>query len=74
MQRSISQGKPSVIVSINYRLGYLGFLSSKELRAEAEDDGEEYVPNQGLYDQRLALQWVSGTRENSLNSYVRLKL
>jgi hypothetical protein len=49
-----------VLVTINYRLGYFGFLASRELQAEAARNGEEYCPNQGLYDQRVALQWVSG--------------
>lgn len=50
--------KPFIFVTLNYRLGYLGFLHSRELRAEAERNGEEYCPNKGLYDQRLGLEWV----------------
>lgn len=46
---------------MNYRLGYYGFLSSEELKAEAKKMGEEYCSNQGLRDQRLALEWVSCT-------------
>lgn len=46
-------------MTLNYRLGYYGFLNSRELQMEAEDNHEEYWPNLGLYDQRLALQWVS---------------
>ena len=38
-----------VMVSINYRLGLLGFMTL----------GNEYIPgNMGLWDQRLALEWV----------------
>ena len=40
-----------VIVTINYRLGPLGFLS-------VEGD-REVSGNQGLYDQHLALKWVT---------------
>ncbi|RDW83609.1 putative carboxylesterase [Aspergillus mulundensis] len=52
-------GKPIVFVSINYRLGFLGFSSSAELAEEAAAHGEDGWANQGLHDQRLALQWVN---------------
>lgn len=48
---SISIQKPIIAVSINYRLGAWGFLSSKEVQAESSS-------NAGLYDQRLALRWI----------------
>ena len=48
---SVSVGKPTITVSINYRLGALGFLASKELAAQGGS-------NAGLFDQRLALRWV----------------
>jgi carboxylesterase type B len=51
-------GKPFVFVTINYRLGFYGWLSSRELEAEARRLDEEYCPNLGLLDQRLALKWV----------------
>jgi carboxylesterase type B len=60
IQQSMTLGKPFVFVTLNYRLGFYGFLSSQELEAEARRLGEEYRPNQGLYDQRLALEWASG--------------
>lgn len=40
-----------VYVAMNYRVGAFGFLGGKEV----ESDG---TPNTGLYDQRLAFQWV----------------
>ena len=46
-----SQGTPILLVSINYRLGPLGF----PLGPEAVSRG---VLNLGLRDQRIALQWV----------------
>lgn len=51
-------GKPIVVVAINYRLNVLGFLSSRELIAEACDTGETPIMNQGLNDQKIALQWI----------------
>ncbi|KAI0439332.1 carboxylesterase [Xylaria telfairii] len=40
-----------IAVSIAYRLGAFGFLSSAEV-------GKFGVPNAGIHDQRLALRWV----------------
>ncbi|KAH6654298.1 Alpha/Beta hydrolase protein [Truncatella angustata] len=37
----------AIIVSINYRLGMFGWL-----------DGSDVTPNLGLYDQRLAFEWI----------------
>jgi para-nitrobenzyl esterase len=42
-----------VLVSIQYRLGPLGFFAHPALAGEGSPSG-----NQGLLDQRLALQWV----------------
>lgn len=58
VRRSIDLGIPIVVVAINYRLNLLGFLSSHELIAEAKAAGEIPVRNQGLNDQKLALQWI----------------
>ncbi|RHZ55824.1 putative carboxylesterase [Aspergillus thermomutatus] len=58
VRHSVENKKPIVFVSINYRLGLLGFLSSSELSEEADRYGEVGWANQGLHDQRLALQWV----------------
>ncbi len=45
--------KGVVAVTVNYRLGPLGFLCLPELKAEAGHTG-----NYGLYDQLAALKWV----------------
>lgn len=43
------------VVTINYRLGALGWLASPEL---AEDQGLDAVGNYGIADQIAALEWV----------------
>ena len=45
----------AIVVTINYRLGALGFLSQ---RALAKEQGRDVLPAAGLLDQRAALQWV----------------
>lgn len=45
-------GKPIIGVTINYRVGAFGFLTSPELRSAG------CQPNNGLHDQRMALQWL----------------
>jgi para-nitrobenzyl esterase len=45
----------AIVVTINYRLGPLGFLSH---RALAREEGRRASPSFGLLDQRAALQWV----------------
>jgi para-nitrobenzyl esterase len=44
-----------ILVSINYRLGVLGYLAHAELSAESADN---VSGNYGLLDQIAALQWV----------------
>ena len=44
-----------VLVTLNYRLGALGFLAHPALSAESPDG---ISGNQGILDQRAALQWV----------------
>jgi len=58
VQRSILAGKPVVLVTINYRLGFLGFAASTPLREDNKEAGDEGVGNYGLRDQRRALEWV----------------
>ena len=52
---SVSEGNADpgfVWVAMNYRMGAFGFL------ADTIDNATDITPNAGLYDQRLALQWV----------------
>ncbi len=42
-----------IVVTINYRLGYLGFFAQTALDNEGHDAG-----NYGLMDQQFAMQWV----------------
>src|SRR5207247_4907546 len=44
-----------IVVTINYRLGFLGFLAHPALSAESPDHASG---NYGLMDQQFALQWV----------------
>ena len=52
-------GQPVITVAIQYRLGWLGFLTSTdfELELEHSDDGLG-AGNWGLIDQRNAFFWV----------------
>ncbi|KAI0911381.1 sterol esterase [Ustulina deusta] len=47
----ISQGKPFIFVSVNYRVGGFGFMPGKEILADG-------AANLGLLDQRMGLEWV----------------
>jgi para-nitrobenzyl esterase len=50
---SLVRNGDAVVVTVNYRLGALGFLGHREL---ADPDG--YVGNWGIHDQVAALRWV----------------
>lgn len=52
---SVLAGKGVVVVTINYRLGALGFLATPELSAESQHG---VSGNYGLLDQIAALKWV----------------
>ncbi|KAL1861430.1 hypothetical protein VTK73DRAFT_7112 [Phialemonium thermophilum] len=48
---SVEMGKPIIAVSLNYRVGGWGFLASRETVSAG-------ASNIGLFDQRLALEWI----------------
>ncbi|KAJ8133048.1 hypothetical protein O1611_g575 [Lasiodiplodia mahajangana] len=47
----VSQKKPFIFVSVNYRVGGFGFMPGKEILADG-------ASNLGLLDQRMGLEWV----------------
>jgi para-nitrobenzyl esterase len=51
----LSEKGPAVVVTLNYRLGALGFLALPELDAQR---GGKPSGSDGIRDQQLALQWV----------------
>ena len=53
----VSQHRDIVMVSINYRLGPLGFLNNKQFHDE-DDDLKSYGGMNGIYDQIVALKWT----------------
>jgi len=55
---SAGLGIPTIIISVNFRLGVYGFLASKEIREYNAEHGEAGVGNYGLWDQVEALRWV----------------
>jgi carboxylesterase type B len=57
VKESIKNGQPIIAVSLNYRLGYFGFLASKQLAAANANRGGG-SGNWGLHDQRVALEWI----------------
>lgn len=59
IKRAIELGKPFVFVSLAYRVGAFGFLTSKEIIQEQHTTGiQNPVLMQGFEDQRIGLEWV----------------
>lgn len=53
---SVKQGKPIILVAVNYRVGGFGFMPGSEILADG-------AANLGLLDQRLGLKWVADNIE-----------
>jgi hypothetical protein len=52
-------GTPVICVGIQYRLGWLGFLASKDFEEENEHYQDHLGPgNWGIIDQRNAFLWI----------------
>ncbi|KAF6834067.1 para-nitrobenzyl esterase [Colletotrichum plurivorum] len=51
VRNSVENGTPIIAVTINYRLGFLGFPGGRQAVAEG-------ITNLGLRDQRHALRWI----------------
>jgi len=51
-------GRPTIIISVNYRVGIFGNMASHDLLEDAKSHGQEGTGNQGLRDQQTALKWV----------------
>ncbi|KAL3458260.1 Alpha/Beta hydrolase protein [Aspergillus heterothallicus] len=49
---------PTIIVTVNYRLGVYGFLAGHDIKAYNAAHGESGTGNYGIWDQVLALRWV----------------
>jgi hypothetical protein len=64
VSHSLSIGKPTIAVSVNYRVGILGFLASRELDPGVRADGSGTGTgaggrgNLGFKDIALALRWI----------------
>lgn len=54
VQSSVARGTPTIVVTLNYRLGAFGFADLRHLSS----DGEQFQANCGLSDVIAALGWV----------------
>ncbi len=52
---TLAREQDVVVIGVNYRLSFMGFLALPQLGAE---NGDGHSGNQGFYDQLAALQWV----------------
>lgn len=56
--RSSEAGMPTIIVTMNYRVGMYGFLASNDIREDMAAHGGGNG-NQGIVDQKNALIWIN---------------
>ncbi|KAJ5624329.1 alpha/beta-hydrolase [Penicillium lagena] len=56
--KSVISRKPVIFVTLNYRLGSLGFLASKQLLQDNQEAGDAGVGNYGPHDIYLGIEWV----------------
>lgn len=52
------ENTPTIIITLNYRLGLFGIFASEEIMAYNQAHGEDGVGNYGLWDQVEALRWI----------------
>jgi carboxylesterase type B len=52
------KGRPTIVITVNYRVSIFGTLASADLLEDAKSHGQEGVGNQALRDQQTALKWV----------------
>lgn len=50
--------RPTIVITLNYRLGVYGFLAGNDIKEYNESHGEQGVGNYGIWDQVLALRWI----------------
>ncbi|KAF5351202.1 hypothetical protein D9756_008368 [Leucocoprinus leucothites] len=58
VRKSMEFGKPIILVSLNFRIGLLGFACSPAIREDNVTNGDDGCGNYGLRDQRKALEWI----------------
>ncbi|KAI1342745.1 alpha/beta-hydrolase [Xylariaceae sp. FL0016] len=52
------ESSPTIIITLNYRLGLFGFLASEQIQSYNRAHGEDGVGNYGIWDQIEALRWI----------------
>lgn len=63
---------PTIIVTMNYRVGMYGFLASGDIKADMAAHGGGNG-NQGIVDQKNALIWINKVRYSSTAEFLALR-
>ncbi|KAF8801132.1 alpha/beta-hydrolase [Phlegmacium glaucopus] len=58
VRRSMTIGKPLIVVTCNFRLGLIGFATGPIICDDNQAAGQEGTGNYGLRDQRKAMEWL----------------